>query len=65
MNTHHSFTMEKIYHFMCGECHNWWSHATDMIYRKGQKMSCPMCGKRKKINELDTGDNPRWERDVT
>jgi rubrerythrin len=65
MEKHHTFTMEKIYHFMCGECHNWWSHATDMIYKKGQEMSCPVCGKRKKIMELDTGDNPRWERDVT
>jgi len=52
---------------MCGDCHNWWSHATDMVYRKGQEMSCPMCGKRKEISELkeNENDNPRWERDIT
>jgi uncharacterized Zn ribbon protein len=44
MEKHHEFTMEKIYHFVCGECKNWWSHATDMIYRRGQNMSCPHCG---------------------
>ena len=27
----HSFTMEKIYHFVCGECKNWWSHATTRL----------------------------------
>ncbi|SVA28270.1 uncharacterized protein METZ01_LOCUS81124, partial [marine metagenome] len=25
--TFHTFSMEKIYHFVCGECKNWWSHA--------------------------------------
>ncbi|SVC33109.1 uncharacterized protein METZ01_LOCUS285963, partial [marine metagenome] len=27
VETHHTFSSEKIYHFVCGECKNWWSHA--------------------------------------
>ena len=57
--------MEKIYHFVCGECKNWWSHATDMVYRRGQNMSCPHCGEKRGIVKKDGDENPRWERDVT
>jgi DNA-directed RNA polymerase subunit RPC12/RpoP len=57
--------MEKIYHFVCGECKNWWSHATDMVYRRGQNMSCPHCGEKRGIVKNDEDKNPRWERDVT
>ncbi len=63
--TSHSFSMEKIYHFVCGECKNWWSHATDMVYRRGQNMSCPHCGEMRGIVKNDMDENPRWERDVT
>ena len=24
----HEYTWEFIYHFICGECRNWWSYAT-------------------------------------
>lgn len=24
----HEYTLEFIYHFVCGECKNWWSYAT-------------------------------------
>ena len=65
MEKYHSFTMEKIYHFVCGECKNWWSHATDMVYRRGQNMSCPHCGEKRGIVKNDEDKNPRWERDVT
>ena len=61
----HSFTMEKIYHFVCGKCKNWWSHATDMVYRRGQNMSCPHCGEKRGIVKNNEDKNPRWERDVT
>jgi len=62
---YHSFSSEKIYHFVCGECKNWWSHATDMIYRRGQNMSCPHCGEKRGIVKNNEDKNPRWERDVT
>ena len=65
MEKHHSFTMEKIYHFVCGECKNWWSHATDMLYGPVHLMSCPHCGVKKMIMRQNSGGNPRWERDVT
>ena len=61
----HKFTMEKIYHFNCGECKNWWRHATDMGYRHGQNMSCPHCGEKRGIVKMNGDKNPRWERDVT
>ena len=57
--TFHSFSMEKIYHFNCGECKNWWSHATDMVYRRGQNMSCPHCGEKRGIVKKDGDENPR------
>ena len=45
--------MEKIYHFMCGECQNWWSHATDMVYRYGHNMTCPHCGEKRGLIKQD------------
>ena len=43
---HHIYTWEKIYHFSCGNCKNWWSYATieDSYKWKSRKMSCPHCG---------------------
>ena len=58
----HSFSMEKIYHFVCGECKNWWSYANNWL---GKEQFCPHCGVKKKLVKFDDGENPRWERDVT
>ena len=65
MMKYHEFTTEKIYNFVCGECKNWWSHATDMVYRRGQNMTCPHCGEKRGIVKMNGDKNPRWERDVT
>ena len=51
----HLYTWERIYHFSCGNCKNWWSYATEeereiQIYnRKSRKMTCPHCGHYTKI----------------
>ena len=58
MKKSHTFSMEKIYHFMCGECQNWWSHATDMVYRHGHNMTCPHCGEKRGIIKQDNNDWP-------
>ena len=44
-NNHH-YTWERIYHFSCGNCKNWWSYATteDSYKWKSRKMTCPHCG---------------------
>ena len=40
------YTWERIYHFSCGNCKNWWSYATeeDSYKWKSRKMTCPHCG---------------------
>ena len=42
----HTYTWERIYHFSCGNCKNWWSYATeeDSYKWKTRKMNCPHCG---------------------
>ena len=43
----HLYTWERIYHFLCGECKNWWSYAGIIQKRedgKNQSMTCPHCG---------------------
>ena len=42
----HFYTWERIYHFSCGNCKNWWSYATteDSYKWKSRKMTCPHCG---------------------
>ena len=42
----HFYTWERIYHFSCGNCRNWWSYATteDSYKWKSRKMTCPHCG---------------------
>ena len=42
----HTYTWERIYHFSCGNCKNWWSYATeeDSYKWKSRKMTCPHCG---------------------
>ena len=39
----HTWTDEKIYHFTCGECKNWWSYAGYFGHWKSV-MTCPHCG---------------------
>ena len=39
----HEYTIEKIYHFNCSECKNWWSYASDKELHT-QTMTCPHCG---------------------
>ena len=41
----HFYTWERIYHFSCGNCKNWWSYATteDSYTWKSRKMTCPHC----------------------
>ena len=51
----HTYTWERIYHFSCGNCKNWWSYATEeereiQIHNmKSRKMTCPHCGHYTKI----------------
>ena len=42
----HTYTWERLYHFSCGNCKNWWSYATeeDSYKWKSRKMNCPHCG---------------------
>jgi len=42
----HLYTWERIYHFSCGHCKNWWSFATteDRYSWKSQTMTCIHCG---------------------
>ena len=42
----HLYTWERIYHFSCGNCRNWWSYATseDSYTWKSRNMTCPHCG---------------------
>jgi hypothetical protein len=42
----HLYSWERIYHFSCGNCKNWWSYATteDSYKWKSRKMTCPHCG---------------------
>ena len=39
----HTWTDEKIYHFTCGECKNWWSYA-GLFQNWKHAMTCPHCG---------------------
>jgi hypothetical protein len=51
----HSYTVELLYHFNCGDCKNWWSYAftphhTEPIYTQSKRLMqdkdfyCPHCG---------------------
>ena len=39
----HTWTDEKIYHFTCGFCKNWWSYA-GFFHNWKHVMTCPHCG---------------------
>ncbi|MDP7366229.1 MAG: hypothetical protein QGH83_03050 [Candidatus Pacebacteria bacterium] len=43
---YHLYSWERIYHFSCGNCKDWWSYATteDSYKWKSRKMTCPHCG---------------------
>ena len=47
----HLYTWERIYHFSCGNCKNWWSYATseDSYTWKSRNMTCPHCAYYTKI----------------
>ena len=47
----HEVDAERIYHFVCGECKNWWSHAVDKF--PTSHMFCAHCGEKKPIAEKD------------
>ena len=68
MGKYHEFSTEKLYHFVCGDCKNWWSYAHDGYFNMiavPVEQFCPHCGVKKNIVKKVTGENPRWERDVT
>ena len=70
--SHHIYTWERIYHFSCGNCKNWWSYATteDSYKWKSRKMTCPHCGHYSAIQpnpnimEIDNGTTQQTEETV-
>jgi hypothetical protein len=42
----HEYTVEKIYHFTCEFCKNWWSYAYSDSDKNPfvKKIHCPFCG---------------------
>ena len=49
----HEYTIEMIYHFTCGYCMGWWSHALTPTVNKNKEFKidspnrvafCPHCG---------------------
>ncbi|SVD61139.1 uncharacterized protein METZ01_LOCUS413993, partial [marine metagenome] len=46
MGQYHEFSTETLYHFVCGDCKNWWSYAHDGI---ALEQFCPHCGIKKKL----------------
>ena len=62
----HEYTVERLYHFTCGECQQWWSYASDhaVSSRKHHRywphkdvslheMTCPHCGTKSTIMSKD------------
>ena len=53
----HLYTWERIYHFSCGICKNWWSYAVipnviygaDMHLPSNMDYFCPHCGADEKV----------------
>ncbi len=39
----HVYTVERLYHFLCGNCMRWWSIA-DFNIVKQDSVYCPHCG---------------------
>ena len=47
MGWKHEYTWETLFHFICGECKNWWSYAgiiEKKINGRPTSMTCPHCG---------------------
>ena len=40
-NKRHTWTSERIYHFTCGSCKNWWSYALHTEYFGWRTPKCP------------------------
>ena len=42
----HKYTTERIFHFTCGKCSQWWSYASsdDDNFHFTYEMNCPHCG---------------------
>ena len=57
----HFYTWERIYHFSCGNCKNWWSYATseDSYSWKSRNMTCPHCAYHTKIEP-----NPEMSKEI-
>jgi len=57
----HLYSWERIYHFSCGHCKNWWSYATteDSYKWKTRTMSCIHCGYTTKIRP-----NPEMNKEI-
>lgn len=39
----HKYTVEKLYHFQCGECNKWWSIGDHQLIQS-ILITCPHCG---------------------
>ena len=57
----HLYSWERIYHFSCGHCKNWWSYATteDSYRWKTRTMSCIHCGYTTRIRP-----NPEMNKEI-
>ena len=57
----HLYTWERIYHFSCGNCKNWWSYATteDSYDWKSRRMTCPNCNHHSTIRP-----NPEMSKEI-
>jgi len=57
----HLYTWERIYHFSCGNCKNWWSYATteDSYDWKSRRMTCPHCNHHSTIRP-----NPEMSKEI-
>ena len=57
----HLNTWERIYHFSCGNCKNWWSYATseDSYNWKSRRMTCPHCNHHSTIRP-----NPEMSKEI-
>ena len=57
----HLYTWERIYHFSCGNCKNWWSYATteDSYSWKSRRMTCPHCNHHSTIRP-----NPEMSKEI-
>lgn len=47
--------VEHLYHFNCGSCKRWWTHA-DIKPFIGSLVYCPHCGTENEIKEFEIGE---------